>query len=666
MEPLRDGEQIDRYVVEAEIGVGGHARVYRVRHVELGLIRALKVLLTTDPGLTSRLLSEGRALASIRHPNVVEVFDVLRVGEQPALVMEFVGGGALSARITGASLDFPEVHRLFRGICAGVGSAHAKGVIHRDIKPDNVLIDDATTPFTPKVSDFGIARSDDDQRTHITHKNRGMGSPLYMAPEQARSAGDVDARADIWSLGVVLYAMLTGDPPFQGADWYEILHAGSARRFKDVRVARPNTPEVLAAVIDACLQPDRDLRPSDVGALLRMLDGAGERRSVARTFNSFEPPVRERPAEIERSPPSPPRTPPVLPGPESATRAQTTRREHVVRTTVAVWALATAALTGWWGLGAPLDALLQSPVLRLAGRSVILEDVVVVGLPETASLPSLRGTYAELLDRLVAAKAAAVVLDVTLSAADPADAEIAAAMSRARVAGTEVILPVRVTGETVSPPDSGAIRSAATLGHVVSLADLDRGWVRSARLVVRSKEGTAYDHVSGLAVAATLRAKVKVQSGELVIGPLRNAAARNRYVFPPAGPATVLPAAGALEAVAGRIVVVGAMQGDMDLHRTADGPAYGCEILAVEIQTLLRQAALRMAPPEVEALCAMALMVASGLLARRSWLIFTLPAVIFVSLSIALAAGGVMVGMAIPALSAAVGVGLGRRGYPPG
>ena len=263
MEPLRDGEQLDRYVVEAEIGVGGHARVYRVRHVELGLIRALKVLLTTDPGLTSRLLSEGRALASIRHPNVVEVFDVLRVGEQPALVMEFVGGGALSARITGASLDFPEVHRLFRGICAGVGSAHAKGVIHRDIKPDNVILEGGGGL---KLIDLGVARL---PHLEALAAPDIPGTPSYLAPELY--AGDPgDERSDIFALGVTLYRAFAG-----GAYPYGDVEAFATpqhRRLAPLSQYRPDLPAWLETTLAKSLAPDPAERFQDAFELAYELE----------------------------------------------------------------------------------------------------------------------------------------------------------------------------------------------------------------------------------------------------------------------------------------------------------------------------------------------------------------------------------------------------------
>lgn len=272
--PLAPGLEVERYAIERILGEGGHATVYQVRHVELGVVRALKVLHGSDATLASRLVTEGRILAQLQHPNVVAVYDVLRVDGSPALVMEFVGGGSLDDVVGDASTSLDEIERLFREVCAGVSAAHRAGIVHRDLKPSNVLLDDTATPRRAKVADFGIARVDDDQKAHHTRSSQGLGSPAYMAPEQGRDAASADARADVWGLGALLYALLAGRPPFQGGAWWEVLAAAAAGKRLPVTTYRPDAPPEMVALIDACLRPAVAERPPDIATVLAILDGA--------------------------------------------------------------------------------------------------------------------------------------------------------------------------------------------------------------------------------------------------------------------------------------------------------------------------------------------------------------------------------------------------------
>ncbi len=272
MTTLAPGDTVDRYRVERVLGRGGQATVYQVRHQDLDVVRALKVLDATDATTRARLYAEGRILARLRHPNLVGVLDVLRVGDAPALVLEFVGGGSLQDRLAAGPLPLPEVARVFRAVLDGTEAAHAAGVVHRDLKPANVLLDDAEDPPVPRLADFGVARSDEPD-AHLTRTGTGLGSPAYMAPEQARSAREVDARADVWSLGALLYALLAGRPPFAGQVWWEVLAAAQAGRYEPVEAARPDAPPAWRHAVAACLVPDREGRPPDVAALRRIFEG---------------------------------------------------------------------------------------------------------------------------------------------------------------------------------------------------------------------------------------------------------------------------------------------------------------------------------------------------------------------------------------------------------
>src|SRR5262245_35627495 len=156
---LSGGQRVDRYVVEGLLGEGGMAEVYRVRHATLGSLHALKILKVQAPTVRARLLAEGRAQAALRHPNLVAVTDVIEVDGAPPLVLDFVDGPWLEAWLVDHRPSPREAEQLFLGIVAGVERAHRAGLVHRDLKPGNVLLergDDGV--LVPKVTDFGLAK----------------------------------------------------------------------------------------------------------------------------------------------------------------------------------------------------------------------------------------------------------------------------------------------------------------------------------------------------------------------------------------------------------------------------------------------------------------------------------------------------------------------------
>ncbi len=278
---LQPGEVVERYRVELTLGEGGAATVYRVRHTTLGTLHALKVLHVQHPTMRARLVDEGRIQARLRHENIVQVSDVIEVRGSPALLMEFVAGGSLADRILRGGLPLDEAESLFRGVVCGVAWAHAQDLAHRDLKPANVLLaprdpdapGSGPDPWIPKVTDFGIARALGADGPHRTRTGIGMGTPAYMAPEQGGDAASVDARADLFSLGVMLYELVTGQRPFTGPTPVDICLAARSGRFIDPTELRPDLPPRLAAAIRGCLVPDRDARIPSCPALLAVLDG---------------------------------------------------------------------------------------------------------------------------------------------------------------------------------------------------------------------------------------------------------------------------------------------------------------------------------------------------------------------------------------------------------
>ncbi len=279
----RAGERIaGKYVVERVLKRGGMGVVLAARHAELAQPVAIKVLLPElagDASMVARFLREGRAVSALRSDHVVRVHDVGRLdGGTPYLVMEMLHGSDLDRRVRKQGpLPWQEAVGYVMQVCEALVEAHALGIVHRDLKPSNLfLVDLPSGVTTVKVLDFGISKTNGlDAAMHeghaITTTEAVLGSPTFMAPEQLKSAKYVDARADIWSLGLVLYFLLTGKLAFDA----ETLGAYLVKILQEepipVRSVRADISEELAAVIHHCLEKDPDRRfqsASDLRAAL--------------------------------------------------------------------------------------------------------------------------------------------------------------------------------------------------------------------------------------------------------------------------------------------------------------------------------------------------------------------------------------------------------------
>ena len=292
---LAAGTVLGRYVVEGPLGEGGMAVVYRVRHERLGTVHALKLLHRADRDLTRRLLREGRLQGAIKHPHVVSVTDVVDVGGAPGLVAELVEGTDLGGLIRMGPLELDVVDSIARQVLRAMAAAHQQDVVHRDLKPSNVLIGDLDGHPVAKVSDFGLAKALSGPLSGTpTRANLAMGTPGYMAPEQARDAGAVDARADVFALGALLYEALTGRRAFTGANVLEAITKAMRGRYTPVEALRPDAPRRMIDTIAAALHPKRDDRPADAGALLALWTAGAAGDVVAATppltLSPFVPP----------------------------------------------------------------------------------------------------------------------------------------------------------------------------------------------------------------------------------------------------------------------------------------------------------------------------------------------------------------------------------------
>jgi serine/threonine protein kinase len=205
--------QIPGYRIQALIAEGGMARVYRALQESLQRPVALKLMqASADPSDNRRFLEEGRTVAALRHPGIVTVYDIGSAGDQHFISMELVEGGDLESRI-GKGMTEVQALQILRQIASCLDYVHAQGVVHRDIKPANILFRDESTPL---LSDFGIAKQLQ-RDLKLTQADLALGSPYYLSPEQAQGL-KVDGRSDIYSLGIVLYEMLSGKLPFRGKE----------------------------------------------------------------------------------------------------------------------------------------------------------------------------------------------------------------------------------------------------------------------------------------------------------------------------------------------------------------------------------------------------------------------------------------------------------------
>ncbi len=265
----------DRYRLHGEVARGGMARVYRADDVVQGGEVAIKVL---RPELAAalghdRFLREIRILARLHHPNILPLLDSRDAGGSLYYVTPFIAGSSLQRRLEhDGPLPLEEVVRIARDIGAALDHAHKSEVIHRDIKPGNVLLGDDRA----LVCDFGIARAVELAGGELRTASSGfaLGTPAYMSPEQA-IGGTLDSRCDVYALGCVLYEMLTGEPPFTGPTAQAVLARSLAGEFRPVKTVRPDVPAAAEAAIRSALASEPDRRPRTAAELVSRFSGGG-------------------------------------------------------------------------------------------------------------------------------------------------------------------------------------------------------------------------------------------------------------------------------------------------------------------------------------------------------------------------------------------------------
>jgi serine/threonine protein kinase len=293
------GETIERYRVEACLGEGAVAAVYRARHDSLGSTHALKVLRVSNPRVCAQLLREGRGQARVHHPNLVAVTDILVVDDRPALVLEYVDGPTLDVWLEASRPSLDEALAVFHGIVRGVEAAHAAGLVHRDLKPANILLARTPEGLVPKIADFGLVR---DMTRPEPDEDAGSGSAGYTAPECLLSLPDIDTRADMFALGCLLYELVTGQPAFpHEGDLVETAQRTVAGRYVPAEQRVAGLPEEVLAALRGLLVVDRDERLRSCGDLLALLYGSEQSllsQEICTDLLSIPPPLPTTPVPM--------------------------------------------------------------------------------------------------------------------------------------------------------------------------------------------------------------------------------------------------------------------------------------------------------------------------------------------------------------------------------
>ena len=302
---LADG----RYRVVGFLGAGAMGAVYEAENTLTGKRVALKcVRLSLGPNdsAADRLLQEARFAARIRHPNVVDVYDVIRGDGHLALVMERLYGEPLAAQMRGQRLSVDQALAYLLPVMRGVAAAHRKGVIHRDIKPENIFLaheEDALAPV-PKLLDFGIAKLGlrELEQSQLTRSGQIVGTPLYMALEQFTGERDLDGRTDVYALGVVLYEALTGRTPFAAPTLPTLIYKITQTEPDPPHACCADIPLALSAMIMRTLARDRSERPASVDALIQELEPFAARKlSLVRPHEEAAPSRPGGPSEARIS-----------------------------------------------------------------------------------------------------------------------------------------------------------------------------------------------------------------------------------------------------------------------------------------------------------------------------------------------------------------------------
>ncbi len=443
------GEALGNYTITGKLGEGGMGVVYVGEHRLIGRKAAIKVLspdVSHNKEMVGRFFNEARAATLVKHPGLVEIFDFGQHTDGSAfIVMELLEGESLAACIERqGALSPATVAAIGRQIASALAAAHEKGIVHRDLKPDNVfLVPDSEVPGGQRVKilDFGIAKlgsAGSEPGSVKTRTGAIMGTPAYMSPEQCKSAGEVDARSDIYSLGCVLYEMACGDPPFVKGGFGEILAAHIYEEPRPPRAVAPSVPPELEAVIMRALAKAPEARQATMAHLKDELAALAVGAA-------------ENPAPRPDDPAAEPRFPT---GPRSAAMASTTLGHSASEVSISMPPQTGSRKTAVFvALGAGLLLIATGGLLMIrAGRAPTAPAITVPVAPPVS-------------EKVVSPPAA------------PPPPAVVPAKEAAPVAVPPAELPKTVKLKIESDPSSAVVRKAGggTVGNTPLVLDVARG-----------------------------------------------------------------------------------------------------------------------------------------------------------------------------------------------
>ncbi len=403
-------ERIGDYTILRKLGEGGMGTVYLAEDSRLGRKAAIKTIrldVAAKPGNRARFLREARAAAAVEHDNIVPIW---QVGEEangiPFIAMPFLQGEMLESRLERQAIQpIGIILKVAREVAEGLAAAHARGLIHRDIKPANVWIEGDPTAAELvqqvrrcKILDFGLARSTETEDVHLTASGTILGTPAYMAPEQA-CGGKVDARSDLFSLGVMLYRMSTGRLPFNGPNMMAVLTALATVTPPSARTCNRNLPQPLSDLIDRLMSKDPAGRPqsaAEVAVAVRQIVKELQAKKSATPAAAVSPLATAGPGEGQNAPPIPLDNPTevisasaVKPREDTAAEPKPVlgstlkRRRKRTLPLIAVGLLALVPL-GWW-----LATVILRSETNKGSLSVEINDPVRVPMDTKAAVKSL-------------------------------------------------------------------------------------------------------------------------------------------------------------------------------------------------------------------------------------------------------------------------------------
>jgi serine/threonine protein kinase len=288
--PFQVGETVGQYQIMEQLGQGGMATVYKAYHAALDRNVAIKVLhpaFTEDPSFLARFQREAKVVAKLDHPNIVPIYDFSQHNDQPYLVMKFIKGETLKARLGRGKMSLEDAMPIIEKVASALQYAHKKGIVHRDIKPSNVLLSEDGETY---LTDFGLARIAQSGTSTLT-SDQMVGTPQYISPEQAMSKTDLDFRTDIYSFGVMIYEIVVGRVPYNADTPFAVIHDHIYTPLPLPRKVNQKVPEGVEQVLLKALAKNPQDRFQDIGTMIKTLENAAScANKDAQTRQGLTPP----------------------------------------------------------------------------------------------------------------------------------------------------------------------------------------------------------------------------------------------------------------------------------------------------------------------------------------------------------------------------------------